>query len=137
MKVEVSEIKEEPKIVKEELEASLWELESYDIKFVGVVTLYCQFQRIKNEIIAKVLFSGHQEIQCSRCLEIFERDFKKEFYLTYSIKSLGRFLEIDNDIREEVFLSWPMKCLCKEDCKGICPGCGRNLNKEDCICNKK
>jgi len=34
-------------------------------------------------------------------------------------------------------LSIPMKLLCREDCQGICPGCGANLNQEACRCGEK
>ena len=37
---------------------------------------------------------------------------------------------------EEVLLSLPMKFLCKEDCKGICLNCGKNLNEEHCGCSR-
>ena len=38
---------------------------------------------------------------------------------------------------EDVFLSLPSKLLCKEDCKGICPQCGKNLNEGPCDCKKE
>ncbi|MDD5195443.1 MAG: DUF177 domain-containing protein, partial [Candidatus Omnitrophica bacterium] len=47
------------------------------------------------------------------------------------------YLTVDNDIREEVLLNFPMKVLCKPDCKGLCPGCGANLNNEVCKCKQK
>ena len=38
-------------------------------------------------------------------------------------------------MREQVLLSLPNRTLCKEDCKGLCPRCGQNLNQEPCNCN--
>ena len=37
-------------------------------------------------------------------------------------------------LREELLLSQPTKPVCKEDCKGICAGCGAELNSEPCTC---
>lgn len=37
---------------------------------------------------------------------------------------------------QTVFLSMPMKTLCSEDCKGLCPQCGTNLNENECSCDK-
>ncbi len=42
--------------------------------------------------------------------------------------------DVDPLIKEDVFLSLPFKFLCSEDCKGLCPKCGRNLNDGPCSC---
>lgn len=39
-------------------------------------------------------------------------------------------------VEQAIFLSRPMKTLCKEDCKGLCPICGTNLNEKTCSCDK-
>jgi len=46
--------------------------------------------------------------------------------------------EIDTDpyVFEEIMLNIPVKALCAESCKGICPSCGKNLNIEECRCEK-
>ena len=44
--------------------------------------------------------------------------------------------DLDPLVREDIFLSLPAKLLCREDCKGICPRCGRNLNEGPCSCEK-
>ena len=46
-------------------------------------------------------------------------------------------LNLDELIYTEVITSLPMKHLCKEDCKGICFKCGKNLNEGKCECNTK
>ena len=70
-------------------------------------------------------------IPCSRCLEEVPTrihfDIDKEFRLENSAI---------NDIYGEILVNWPMKVLCKEDCKGICKVCGMNLNKGDCNCQR-
>ena len=44
-------------------------------------------------------------------------------------------LEVDELVYSEVILNLPTKHLCKEDCKGLCPKCGKNLNEGDCGCD--
>ena len=39
-------------------------------------------------------------------------------------------------VEQAIFLNTPMKTLCREDCKGLCPECGINLNENECSCNK-
>lgn len=48
----------------------------------------------------------------------------------------GEEINLSDYIKEMLFLAIPIKLLCKEDCKGICPNCGVNLNKEICSCSK-
>ncbi len=47
----------------------------------------------------------------------------------------GYHLNVDELINDELLLNWPMKILCREDCKGICKVCGRNLNDGECGCD--
>jgi uncharacterized protein len=37
-------------------------------------------------------------------------------------------------LREQVLLAVPLKVICRQDCKGLCPQCGKNLNTESCSC---
>ena len=46
-------------------------------------------------------------------------------------------LELDEVVISDIILNYPQKFLCKEDCKGVCQHCGKNLNEGDCGCNKK
>ena len=46
-------------------------------------------------------------------------------------------LDLDELVYSEVIVSLPMKHLCNEDCKGICPKCGKNLNEGKCGCPEK
>lgn len=48
----------------------------------------------------------------------------------------GNNLDVERLICEELLPKIPMKVLCKEDCKGICPVCGANRNEEDCGCDQ-
>ena len=46
-------------------------------------------------------------------------------------------LDLDELVRETFILNMDTKQLCKPDCKGLCPGCGANLNVEPCRCKKE
>ena len=48
----------------------------------------------------------------------------------------GQFLNIDQLIVDEVLLHLPFQVLCREDCQGLCPVCGKNLNRFTCSCSK-
>ena len=40
-------------------------------------------------------------------------------------------------VYDELLSGWPMKVLCREDCRGICSRCGANLNKGPCGCKEE
>ncbi len=44
-------------------------------------------------------------------------------------------LNVEIFVCEEILMNWPMKILCREDCKGVCPKCGKNRNEGDCGCD--
>ena len=46
----------------------------------------------------------------------------------------GYNLDVDKLLYNEILIGWPMKILCREDCKGICSVCGQNLNEGTCDC---
>jgi uncharacterized protein len=43
-------------------------------------------------------------------------------------------IDVDEILREQTYLSFPLRTLCSEECKGICAGCGVDLNKRGCCC---
>lgn len=46
----------------------------------------------------------------------------------------GKTIDLDPIVREQVLLALPMDVVCKDDCKGLCPMCGQNLNEKQCGC---
>lgn len=65
-------------------------------------------------------------------VEKLENEEDDDDYIVVS----NRELDLDELVNEEVSLSLPNKILCKEDCKGLCPKCGANLNVKQCNCKK-
>ncbi len=49
----------------------------------------------------------------------------------------GNTVDLDEIIYGWLYLSLPTKALCREDCKGLCPQCGRNLNQGMCSCDNR
>jgi uncharacterized protein len=96
------------------------------------------------------------ELPCSRCLEPFTLPVEQTFDLRYQPHALNAGegeREIEEDdlttafyeddeidlgqlMREQFYLALPMKPLCADDCKGLCPVCGTNLNRGACGCKR-
>lgn len=75
------------------------------------------------------------EIQVDKRLDAGESEDEENLDDVNYMKEYN--LDIDMLVYEEVSVRLPMKNLCKEDCKGICPVCGTNLNHKECGCDRK
>lgn len=94
------------------------------------------------------------QVPCARCLEPVEQPIEANFDLlfrprdadkdsadraiTTSETEIGYYegdgLLLEDVLREQILLALPVKILCNEDCKGLCPECGANRNTEPCNC---
>jgi len=92
---------------------------------------------------------GKAGVACGRCLEIFDLPVTAELDEIYHNESQqeiqpgeewipfrGDRLDITPEVVKSIFSSMPMKLLCREDCRGLCPKCGANLNQESCDCRQ-
>lgn len=78
--------------------------------------------------------------ECTRCLAETEKEFSAEFSEIFGadgIKIVGGKIDLTKTVKETVTVNIPITFLCREDCKGICVGCGANLNESECKCNNK
>lgn len=80
--------------------------------------------------------------ECTRCLKQTEKSFTAE--LDFECDAESELVKVVNDkilldkiVEDTVILNMPINFLCKADCKGICFGCGVNLNDENCKCNNE
>lgn len=86
-------------------------------------------------------------LTCDRCLKEFEREYGYDFtHILVRQLHNGRegyddyvvceenVLELDELVISDMLLQLPTKILCKEDCRGLCFKCGKDLNEGDCDC---
>ncbi|MGZ4786962.1 MAG: YceD family protein [Terriglobales bacterium] len=94
------------------------------------------------------------EIPCARCLEAVPYVVNRSFQLLFRPQTVnvgpeeaemqdkdaevafyeGDGVELEDILREQVLLAVPIKTVCREACKGLCPHCGKNLNTGECHC---
>jgi uncharacterized protein len=86
------------------------------------------------------------EGECSRCLnrESVQLEVPIEELFVYPPRPEADFVLADDGIldltpllREEIILDTPMGVLCRPDCAGLCPNCGKNLNDGPCDCDRE
>ncbi len=100
--------------------------------------------------------SGRLIIKCDRCLEQYGSDLESDFRLFLAVGPSGtgqtelelleddmgidflsgNEIDLEEVVKAQIYLSLPMKCLCRENCLGLCPVCGANLNIETCGCQE-
>jgi DUF177 domain-containing protein len=110
--------------------------------------------KIINDIRLRGRLSAEFELPCARCLEPVPQQIAREFELLYRPLGVdagrdelsvtdaeaeigyyqGEGILLEDVLREQVLLALPLKITCREDCKGLCPHCGKNLNQEQCSC---
>ena len=114
----------------------------------------------KHERIKDIRITGDLsttvEMDCARCLEPAVQKVSREFDLLYrplgsdagrselSVTAAeaeigyyqGAGILLEDTLREQVLLDLPLKAICREDCKGLCPHCGTNLNGNQCSCSE-
>ncbi|MBF0477857.1 MAG: DUF177 domain-containing protein [Candidatus Omnitrophica bacterium] len=106
------------------------------IRFTKPIKVAAKVQRVDNTLVVKVkVDSGFASI-CSRCAEDVVSDLQSEFWLDFDIPAGVETIELDDDIRQEILVGLPVKILCMENCQGLCPRCGKNLNQVQCQCKK-
>ena len=135
MKIEVRRIPEEGIALEEQILPEALELETGWVSLQAPVRARGFAYRVSNTLIVDLEISGSLSSSCGRCLEEFNTGFKKALKLTYEVDSLIQVIELTTDIREEILLDFPIKPLCRQDCKGLCPACGKNINEGPCACN--
>ncbi len=114
--------------------------------FVDLTLTHLGDRKVKVEGEAKLSLL----IPCDRCLEDVETWFKLKILQNLDFKQgsedrieeldeanyiNGYSLDLDLLVCNEIFIDFPMKVLCDENCKGICKVCGTNLNKSSCSCD--
>ncbi len=134
MKVAVDEITEQDLVIEEDIDLPAWDMNSVDVRFRRPGHCRGVFNRIGKNIRACLHCEIERTIICSRCLEEIDQKATHDFEVYYQPPFPKDVLEVDADIRENILLQFPMKVLCSPDCRGICPGCGKNLNREKCSC---
>jgi uncharacterized protein len=120
--------------LEERVAASSLELETDMVKFRRPVWIKAYITKITNAVTVDVTLDTSICFVCSRCLSEFESVLNKNLRFNYSVSKLEQVIDLDPDIREEIILDYPIKPLCRPDCKGLCPKCGKNLNEEQCAC---
>lgn len=132
--------------------------ETADILGTGISSLIegkVRFTRTNRGILVQGTLQAKVPVECSRCLKVFDYpltiNIEEEFFPVLDVNTgvpiqipgePGSFtidehhvLDLSEAVRQNALLAIPMKPLCRNDCAGLCPQCGKDLNTEKCGCD--
>jgi len=131
------------------------ELEIGDrVDLPGPLSVTGRVSRSNRKVVVTGSFTTQVQVECDRCLQPVELPVKSDFrvelitpevYENTATAELvdtdlelsvfdGEAVDIDELVREQLLLALPLRILCQETCKGLCPVCGSDRNGADCQC---
>jgi uncharacterized protein len=158
MRLDLSHIRQPETAFLRQYEPSAFAADDEDYRVAAPVALRLTIHKDQDRFRLVGTLAATLELRCGRCLEPFSLPVDAAFDLRYLPEGAGlaegdetadgelgdedasatfyREDEIDlaELMREQFYLALPMKPLCRQDCKGLCPHCGTNLNTETCEC---
>ena len=112
--------------------------------FIGYIAAKVTLEKTSRQIFLRARITSEAAFQCDRCLDEFKKEISPAFQIVYDWDAQDHPAESDEDIRtltpdtnvidisdavrDSVLLAVPLKLLCREECAGLCPRCGKNLN---------
>jgi uncharacterized protein len=157
LKINVSKIPEEGMILKFErnrewFQENLRGTTSDDFE-LDRIDIACTARRMKENVFIEGTAATAIDMSCCRCLEMIRLPIRSSFRYTFTpppprsqdeveLNALdldfayyeGDVIDLDMVIFEQIMLQIPIKPLCAESCRGLCPHCGIDLNTTSCDC---
>ena len=125
------------------------EFQGREVEFLTPIKIKGKYVTDKGDVYITSKAECDVMMSCDRCLEPVKETLVFEVDETYvrpdSIRANdediftyeSNLIVMDEAIEQSLYLAIPIQVLCKEDCKGLCPICGCNLNKTTCDCNSE
>jgi uncharacterized protein len=145
--------------VNEVLERDWWHPAEND-PILGIGTplhVSIKVTRVGDKFLLHGKMMGGVVVRCDRCLDSFHWDLESGFHVFLASSGQGKdraeaelldedmevnfihgeTIDLGEIIREQIYLSLPVRLICKEGCLGLCAVCGANLNAEPCDCSQQ
>ena len=115
----------------------------------GPLEAHLDVQEAGHDVLVRGTLEGEAELACRRCLSVVNTPIREEVALLfregvseaeaeaeeiYALPAKGSELDLTNALREHLVLAVPEFAICRDECKGLCPSCGTNLNENTCSC---
>ncbi|CAN5376170.1 DUF177 domain-containing protein [soil metagenome] len=154
MIIELANVGTVPKMIELTFEPTEIDLAGESVTLTGNVVFSGEAERESAKTTVKGTVAVDAKLDCTRCLEPVAKHLDFQFrdifvdsamedtrteaeiaaeQLDESLVENGR-IDMAEVVREQILLALPEQIFCREDCRGLCPKCGENLNLIDCKC---
>ncbi|MEJ5358307.1 MAG: DUF177 domain-containing protein [Desulfobacterales bacterium] len=164
MKVSLREIADAPTTIEFEIPAERFPVLREmalrgEASFAGPIASRLRLQRVSELIEVEGSVACTVRLSCARCLTVFDFPIAAEIRLAYGrrppaaeaaeesedvdpeeadlLPFSGEEIDLATGMQEEIVLALPIRALCREDCRGLCPHCGADLNRGPCACPRQ
>ena len=94
-------------------------------------------QCVSGELIVLGTLKINLVCRCARCGDDFSKKMViSDFCRSFPLTSKNELINLTPDMREDILLALPMVAVCSGECRGLCSGCGINLNRKKCKCKR-
>lgn len=136
-------------------------VKNQECEFLEPISIRLKAFRVRELFEVQGTFRTFVRLPCSRCLKDFNTPLASDFELTYTkevpglmdvfedeeielkaeeigmIYFKGEEINLQQGIQEQIVMAFPLQPLCDDNCKGLCPQCGSDLNRGDCGCKRE
>jgi len=154
MYVDLTQLEQDELCVEHEYTVGELDLEDAEIVLCAPPRVRFRLQRLGQEIRIEGRVEAEVQVRCDRCVSAFRLVLTPAFDVLYAPLTVltpeeevqltdrdlrfgfyrDEVIDIDALVREQIRLALPFRLLCREDCRGLCPQCGADLNQESCRC---
>ena len=165
MRINVNQIQDDGLFIEFEEKAGMFPMlaeivQSGECEFTAPLKTRLRAIRVRDIVEVEGTVETRIRLSCSRCLKPFEMPLSARFALTYTqqmpestetedeeglelsademrmIAFQGDEVDLREAIQDQIVMTLPLQPLCREDCKGLCPQCGADLNDGECGCQR-
>jgi uncharacterized protein len=134
MKVNVKRIPAGGEHLQGEIPATIIDWVDEDVAFLAQITYDLQAQIQNNALLVTGHLATPVRLRCSRCLNHFLQLLRVQAFVFHRELAGEDFVDLTENIREDILLELPQRALCRPDCPGLCPRCGTDLSAGACQC---
>ncbi len=136
--IDTGRLRQKPEPIRGEEPASSLDIEEEGvIRPEGALAYNLTAQCVSGELIVHGSLKINITCPCSRCGDNFTRKiFVPDFVRNFPLTSKNELINLTPDVREDILLALPIVAVCSAGCRGLCSGCGINLNRKSCECKK-
>jgi hypothetical protein len=104
------------------------------MQFPYDLTFHFNVSRLQEDILIKGKITFKARCECALCLEWTDKKFQVPEACYFLEKVEQDVVDLTEEVREDILLALPLRCVCGDECQGLCPACGGNRNRGECRC---